>query len=186
MRGLGARAREFGARAFQASEAVDCPREGDVFEAIAFGRWGDRREPELAAHVAGCAICRDLAEVASALHHDRESACREAHPPTAGMVWWRATIRARAEAAHTAMQPITVLQGIAGASAAGATAALATLAWRWVDAADRVSDLVSRLAIDRGGLASAFGFEHALVVLLGLVACLVLAPLALYITLADD
>jgi hypothetical protein len=188
MRGLGARAHNLGARAFQASEAVDCPREGDVFEAIAFGRWGDRREPELAAHVAGCAICRDLAEVASALQHDRESACRAAHPPTAGMVWWRATIRARAEAAHTAMQPMTVLQGIAGACVAGATAALATLAWRWVDATDRVGDLVSRLAIDRGGLtsASAFGFEHALALMLGLVACLVLAPLALYITLADD
>jgi len=172
----------------QASAAVECPREADVFEAIAFGRWGNRRDPELAAHVAGCAICRDLVEVACALHDDREAACREAHPPTAGMVWWRATIRARAEAAHTAMQPITVLQGIAGACIAGATAALATLAWRWVDATDHVGDLVSRLAIDRGALASAsaFGFEHALVVLLGLAACLVLAPLALYITLADD
>jgi hypothetical protein len=104
------------------------------------------------------------------------------------MVWWRATIRARAEAAHAAMQPITVLQGIAGACAAGATAALVTLAWRWVDAADRVGDLVSRIAIDRGSLASAsaFGVEHAVVVLIGLAACLVLAPLALYITLADD
>jgi len=159
-----------------------------VFEAVAFGRWSDRHDPELAAHAAACAICCDLVEVARALHDDREVACREAHPPTAGMVWWRATIRARAEAAHTAMQPITVWQGIAGACLAGATAALATVAWRWLQTADRVGDLFSRIAIDRGSLASAsaFGVEHALVVLLGLAACLVLAPLALYITLADD
>jgi hypothetical protein len=165
---------------------TECPRESDVFEAIAFGRWADRRDPELAAHVDNCAICRDLAAVVRALHEDREAACREAHPPTAGMVWWRATIRARVEAAHTAMQPISVLQSIAGACLAGATAALATLAWRWVDATGGAGDLVSRLAADRGSLASAFGVEHALVVLLGLAACLVLAPLALYITLAED
>jgi hypothetical protein len=175
------------ARGRQAS-VTECPRESDVFEAVALGRWSNLRDSELAAHVAACAICRDLVEVAHALHDDREAACREAHPPTAGMVWWRATIRARAEAAHTAMQPITVLQGIAGACVAGATAALATVAWRWMQATDRVGELVSRIAIDGGSLASAsaFGFEHALVLLLALAACLVLAPLALYITLADD
>jgi hypothetical protein len=175
-----------GARAFQAS--VDCPRESEVFDAVAFGRWPGRCDPDLAAHVAACTICRDLAEVACALHDDREAACREAHPPTAGMVWWRATVRARAEAAHTAMQPITVLQGVAAACAVGATAALATVAWRWVQATDRLGDVVALGAIDRDSLAaaSAFGFEHALAVLLGLAACLVLAPLALYITLADD
>ena len=177
----------FGARAFQAS-VTECPREADVFEAVAFGRWSDEGEPKLAAHVATCPVCRDLLEVARALHDDRETACREAHPPTAGMVWWRATIRARAEAARTAMQPISVLQGIAGACMAGVMAALVTVAWRWIQATDRIGDLVSRFAIERGGLASAsaFGFEHALVLLLGLAACLVLAPLALYITLADD
>jgi len=168
--------------------AVECPREADVFEAIGFGRRSDLGDSELAAHVAGCAICRDLQAVAVALQEDREAACREAHPPTAGMVWWRATIRARAEAARTAMQPITVLQGIAGACVAGATAALATLAWRWVGASHRVGDLVTRFAVGQGGLSSAppFGFEFALVLLFGLAVCLVLAPLALYITLADD
>jgi len=165
---------------------IECPRETDVFEAIAFGRLTDASEPELTAHAASCPVCRDLVTVARALHEDREAACREAHPPTAGMVWWRATIRARAEAARTAMQPITVLQGIAGACVAGATAALATIAWRSADATSRISDLFSYVAFERGALTSGFGFEHALMVLVGLAACLVLAPLALYITLADD
>jgi len=164
---------------------IECARESDVFEAIAFGRLTEASEPELTAHAASCPVCRDLVTVARALHEDREAACREAHPPTAGMVWWRATIRARAEAAHTAMQPITVLQGVAGACVAGATAALATTAWRSADAAARLGDLFSYFAFQRGGFAG-FGFEHALVVLVGVVACLVLAPVALYITLADD
>ena len=170
---------------------VECLREQEIVDAIANGRWPHGCDPSLAAHAAACDICGDVVAVAVALHDDEFCARHEinaARVPSAGLVWWRATIRARAEAAHTAMQPITVLQGIAGACVAGATAALATLAWRWVDATDRIGDLVSRLAIGPGGLASAsaFGFEHALVLLFGLVVCLVLAPLALYITLADD
>jgi len=175
------------APAFQASGAIECPREADVLEAIAFGRLTDASDPELAAHAARCSICRDLADVARALRADCETAIHDAHAlPTAGMVWWRATIRARAEAAQTVMQPITVLQGIAGACVAGATAALATVAWRFADASARLGDLVSYVASERGTLVSGFGFEHALLVLVGLAACLVLAPLALYITLADD
>jgi hypothetical protein len=167
------------------TSGLDCPREHEVLEAIAFGRWS--AGGELAAHVAACATCRDVAEVARALHDDRDAAMRDAHPPTAGIIWWRATIRARAEAAHTAMQPITVLQGIAGACVAGATAALAAAAWRWLDSADRIGDVVSRFALERGGAAaSAFTFEHAMIVVCGIAACLVLAPLALYFTLADD
>jgi len=164
---------------------TECPREGDAFEAVAFGRWPAHVTRELLAHVAGCPICRDVVDVAAPLQDDRRLLMRAIDPPGAGIVWWRATIRARAEAAHTAMQPITVLQGVAGACVAGATAALATTAWRSADAAARLGDLFSYFAFQRGGFAG-FGFEHALVVLVGVVACLVLAPVALYITLADD
>ena len=161
---------------------TDCPREHDIVEAVGFGRWG--RDVELSAHADRCAICRDLVDVAHALHDDRTALMREAQPPTAGVVWWRATIRARAEAAHTAMQPITVVQAIAAACVAGATAALATLVWRWMEPADRVGDLLLRLAVDSG--AAPFTMEHALLAVAAVAACLVLAPLALYFTLADD
>jgi hypothetical protein len=161
---------------------IECPREQEIVDAIGFGRWG--ADAELIAHAGRCAICGEVVEVARALHDDRAVLMREAHPPTAGMVWWRATIRARAEAAHTAMQPITLVQGVAGASVAGATAALVTLAWRWMEPADRIGNLLSRLALDRG--AAPFTIEHALVAVIAVAACLVLAPLALYFTLADD
>jgi len=164
---------------------MDCGREADVLEAVAFGRWPDHAA-ELVAHVAACAACADLVVVAGALQNDREAACREAPVPAAEMVWWRATIRARADAARTASRPITVAQGVAGACAVGLTCGLASIAWRSVPWADRFGELATRLATRRVDLASTLAMEHALPLVLVLAACLVLAPLALYITLADD
>ena len=166
---------------------VECARETDVLEALAFGRWPDHCA-DLAAHVASCAICADVLEVARALHDDRESLCRGARPPAAGMVWWRATIRARAEAARTATQPISVLQGVAGACIVGAVAGLATVGWESVHWVDRIGELAAGLESRRAGIASASALAagHGLPILLAVALGLVLAPLAVYITLADD
>jgi len=165
----------------------ECGREADVLEAVAFGRWPDHAA-ELRAHVAACAVCADLAEVAQALHDDRDAACREAPVPTAGMVWWRATIRARADAARTASRPITVAQGIAAACAVGLACGLAGILWRSLPWVDRVGEIATRIAAGRVDFTSAstLATEHALPLVLALAACLVLAPLALYITLADE
>jgi len=167
---------------------IECPREADVFEAVAFGRWPAHTSAELQAHVAGCPVCRDVADVAPALHGDRQTLIRAAHPPTAGIVWWRATIRARAEATRTAMQPITLWQGVTAACIVGVLAALGGSLWQWSRAANRVEGLMNALLVNRGDAASiaSFGFEHAALVLLFVVACLVLAPIALYLTLSDD
>ena len=166
---------------------AECAREAEVLEAVAFGRWPEQCG-DLAGHVASCAICADVLEVARALHDDREWLAREAQPPSAGMVWWRATIRARAEAARTVTQPISVLQGVAGACIVGAAAGLVTVAWqsmRWVD---RIGELALALESRRAGLAAAstIAAGHSLPILLAVAAGLVLAPLALYLTLADD
>ena len=166
---------------------AECVREADVLEAVAFGRWPEQCG-DLAAHVAGCEVCADLVEVARALHDDRAWLCREAQPPSAGMVWWRATIRARAEAARTAARPISVLQGIAGACFVGAAAGLVTVAWHSVHWMDRIGELALSLASRRADIAAAstFAAGHGLPILIAVAAGLVLAPLALYITLADD
>jgi hypothetical protein len=150
---------------------IECGREADVFEAIAFGRWWSAADDELRAHVAQCPVCRDLAAVAVALQSDCQGLVRAAQPPTAGVVWWRATIRARAEAIRTAMQPITLWQGVVAACIAGAAAALSRDLWQWGRAATALAN---------------FGGQHAALVLVALVTGLVLAPLALYFTLADD
>jgi len=166
---------------------AECARETEIVEAIGFGRWPDHC-PELVAHAASCELCRDVVEVARALHGDREALCRDAQPPAAGMVWWRATIRARSEAARTATQPISVVQGIAGACIVGAAAGLGSVAWqsmRWVD---RIGELAIQIELRRAGIAAAstFAATHGLPLLLAVAAGLVLAPLALYFTLADD
>jgi hypothetical protein len=165
----------------------ECPREADVLEAIAFGRWPDGCG-DLSAHAASCEVCADLVEVAVALHDDRAALCREAQPPSSGMVWWRATIRARAEATRTATQPISVLQGIAGACVVGAAAGLVTIAWQSMHWMDRIGELAMRLESRRADIATAstFATGHGLPILVAVAAGLVLAPLALYITLADD
>jgi hypothetical protein len=169
---------------------TECPREADVLEAVAFGRWPNHAG-DLVAHAAACPVCADLVDVASALQSDRRAACREAHVPAAGMVWWRATIRARADAARTATQPISVAQGVAGACAVGIACAAAGAAWQsvqWLAWTGRLGELGSHLESRRVAIASAssLALEHGPMVLLTLAACIVLAPIALYITLADD
>lgn len=97
---------------------VTCPFEAEVLDAIQSARWPDRIDPSLAAHVKGCAVCRDVAPVALAvLGASDVGATRRL--PDAAAVWLRAQLRARAEAQRLAAQSITMAQ--AGVLAFGAT-----------------------------------------------------------------
>jgi len=108
--------------------SIECVREQDVLDAIASGRWaGDLRE-----HVAGCAVCHDVAAVAAALREDHADAWAEARVPPSGAVWWRLELRARTEAARVAARPITVVQTIAAACAAIVLIAFAGIVSPWV------------------------------------------------------
>jgi len=165
---------------------IECPREADVFEEIAFGRWPSHAPRELQAHVADCPLCRDVACVAAAMQGDRRQLMRSAAPPTSAIVWWRATIRARADAAQTAMRPMTLWQAVAGTCIAAVTAAIAAAVWR-SGIAGGAAGFLARLAVSGAAPQfAAFGIEQTLLVLAGLVACLVLAPIAVYFALADD
>jgi len=169
---------------------IECARESESMDAVASGRWPAQCDPALVTHVAACAVCADLVEIARALRDDRDAACREALLPAAGMVWWRATIRARADAARSATQPMTAVQGIAGACAVGLAGALASIAWRSLHRltlTDRFGEAIAQIAtrcLDVTA-ASAIALEHGLLILLVLVGCM-LAPLALYIAIADE
>jgi hypothetical protein len=169
-----------------------CDREQDVLEAVMSGRW-PRVDPggddDLRGHADGCHICRDLVTVAAALRDERDEAWRDAHLPTSGQVWWRASMRSRAEAAATATRPITVLQGLAGACAAGLCAALITLAWPSIQQPlAEIADILSR-EVQRLGVAavSATAMQQALLSVVAVLgAGLILAPLVLYLVLSDD
>ena len=98
-------------------KTVDCCREDDVLDALTSGRWPDRADDELRAHVATCAICADVVEVASAVLEVRDDEPGEMRIPSSAVMWWRAQMRARQEAAREAARPITVAQVVASVDA---------------------------------------------------------------------
>src|SRR3989442_5803066 len=97
---------------------VECVREQDIVDAIASGRWPHAGDPSLETHAAACEICRDVVTVAVALREDEFFARHEINParlPSAGLVWWRPTILARAETKPVAQQPPTLPHGLPAA-----------------------------------------------------------------------
>jgi hypothetical protein len=111
---------------------LHCPSEADLLDALAARRWPDRAEPGLREHVAGCAICADVAEIAAAFLDDRDIARMEAPVPSASAVWWRAQIRAREESARLAARPIALVQAAATVCVAVASIAAAPMASEWL------------------------------------------------------
>src|SRR5437868_5922023 len=103
---------------------VECPREQEVLDALASNRWPDHLSHDLASHVEACALCRDLGLVAETLQADFSAAMDQAKVPTAGLVWWRAQIRARQQSVVAANRPITIAHYIGLAVTAAAVIAL--------------------------------------------------------------
>ena len=89
-----------------------CPHETDVLDLVAIDQWPQRADATLRAHVAGCASCAEVASIATAV---REWGNAEAVPrmPEASVVWHRAQVKARAEAARAAFRPLWLAQGFA-------------------------------------------------------------------------
>ena len=107
---------------------LQCPFEQELLDAVTARRWPDRADESLRSHVAGCALCADVAEIAAAFFEDRDCARAEAVVPAASAVWWRAQIRAREEAARLAVRPLLIVQVIATICAAFGAIALAPAA----------------------------------------------------------
>jgi hypothetical protein len=173
-------------------EQSACPREQEIVDLLVSRRLADEGDDALLAHAAHCGACAETLELAHLLREDQLALCGDAPVPAAGSVWWRATIRARAEAARTAGQPMTLLQGIAAATAVGLLVGLDGAWWRSIvpDGAwlDRFGALASRLDEGRAQLATAAAIPGALglPLLLALAACLILAPVAVYLATADE
>jgi hypothetical protein len=151
---------------------IECPREQDVLEAILAARWPE----DLLSHAKTCPVCHDLATVAAALHAAGEEAWEEAHPPTSGQVWWRATMRTRVEGARRAARPIMALQALSAACVVGIFAAVVTRSWtaigQWLV---RIADALS-----------AGGMQQVFIAALVIGAAVILAPFVVYFALSDD
>jgi len=146
---------------------TECPREQEVVCAVSGGRWPERCDEELRAHVGGCPICAEVAAIAAALQADRGALWREAHVPPAGRVWWRAEMRARHEAARQAAQPITIV---------GLLIALVQVAWPSVaQSLEPIAVLKTYLLLP----------QLAVPLAIAVAACVVVMPLALYLVFSD-
>ena len=162
-----------------------CGREQDVLDALASARWPDRVPDDLRSHAADCQVCCDLVASVGPLLSDRVDLSHGGHIPSSGVMWWRAQMRARQEAAREAARPITIAQIIGFAC----VAALAAVAIAWVSPVMRAWVVESTLS-----LAAAVGVmemrgpfvSQGWVVLLVVCVWLVMAPLAIYFAVAED
>ena len=158
-----------------------------MLDALSARRWPERCDADLRAHVASCAICADLVDVATALLDDHEVAWDDAHVPPSGVVWWRAQLRAREEAARAAARPLAFIQGVAASVAVWLVLALVRAVppaylstWRgWV------KGLVPEITVRMPDMASVTG-AVPLSILVLLAAWLLLAPVAIYFAVVDE
>jgi hypothetical protein len=94
-------------------KACYCDREAAVFEAVKSGRWPQACDSELRAHALHCSICADVVLVAQIVQQENVWARAEVALPAAGLVWWKAQMRARREAAVRAAEPIAIVESVA-------------------------------------------------------------------------
>jgi hypothetical protein len=176
-------------RTGSAGQSAGCPREIDVVASI-LDRHATRIDDGLlAAHIESCEICRDVAVLTRLMSTDHDHAHREVRVPAAGQVWWRAAIRARLEAVHAAARPLTWSHGIAAACTLGLVVAIGGLVWPVVrEAAGRILALAVDVA-PLGAAAAALvttSLHGSAALTLVAAACVLLAPVALYLALADE
>jgi hypothetical protein len=129
-----------------------------------------------------------MATLATALRTDRDEMLRAAHVPAAGQVWWRAALRAHAEAVHAARRPIVCLQGLAAACLVGVAAAFGATSWDAVH--DGVSSLAARAprvqvsSLDVSRIAEVL--QPILPVAIAIGVCVLVTPVLVYMALSDD
>ena len=161
-----------------------CPHEQEIVRAVV-SRGFDGVRDDLRSHAETCDLCREVMTLATALRADTDVMLRDVRVPAAGQLWWRAALRAHAEATEAARRPMIWLQGIAGAAAAGVVAAILSVAWPAIyDASVAVASIPATFAPDLSPFIEAL--RPVLPVALAIVACLVLTPIVVYLALSDD
>ena len=164
---------------------TECSREPELVEAFAEGRWPDACDEDLRRHADQCAVCADVLEVASSMQDDYRSAIAEVQVPSASLVWWRAELRARHEAARTAARPITVVHAFAAAAAVGVILALGGLLvpaiQGWFG-----GFATTLMEVPPAGVLPMAEIPLGLPAIFGIGCCLILAPLAVYFILSEE
>lgn len=162
---------------------VECEFEADALAAGLQGRWPDRVDHELFTHVAACPICSDVVALGPAFEEARQETRVAAQLPNAGLVWWRAQVRARREASDKAMTPISFTQMIGFGSAFGIVGACFGAASPWFQAV--FARVVSEFSAENLQALVAVAAQHGFAVG-GALALIVLVPAAVWLTASGD
>jgi hypothetical protein len=166
-----------------------CGREDELLDALHSARWPAACDPQLRAHVDGCADCTSLLAVAGSLLDERHALVQQAQVPSSAIVWWRAQMRSKREAAEKAARPISFVQGVAVACFAGLLAtALGIFVPTFRRGLGRLGETAgtawSSLSLTPTTEALADPIVLAAVAAIGL--CALVLPIALYFTLHED
>ena len=165
-----------------------CVHEDNLLTALKSARLNETCEPDLVAHLRACASCAQLADLARALLDDHQALVSQAQVPSSAVVWWRAQMRSRREAAQIVTQPMTFVQGLILACAAGLTVAAVGFfvptfrqALAWTAGAFSAIPRVS-WSLPPDVLASPIVLAAAAALAL----CAIVLPLALYFTFQEE
>lgn len=111
-----------------------CEKEPLVIDAVRRGDWPDendvsRADDALWMHAATCPECADTALTAQLLHALNTRDITEATLPNGGLIWWKAQLKAKREAAERATQPISIVEKFFCGCVA--LSAIALSIWQW-------------------------------------------------------
>jgi len=126
--------------------------------------------------------------VAEAIAAEAAIANREAAPPSSAIVWWRAQMRARQEAARSANRPITVIHALAIACFAGlALSLIGTVVAGVRGSAGWLSNVYGSLAALAAPLVSLdLASRWVVLPMTAMAATVVIASIAAYVIFADE
>jgi hypothetical protein len=126
--------------------------------------------------------------VAEAIAAEAALARSEAAPPSSAIVWWRAQMRARQEAARSAERPITIVHGLAIASGAGLALSFIGTAVAGVRGSSGwVRDVYHSLAAAAAPLASLdLTSRWVMVPMTAMLISALIATVAAYVIFADE
>jgi hypothetical protein len=164
---------------------AECSREQDVVDALTTGRWPERCDADLRAHVQSCEICADVAAIFMPLREAWDATRDSVQVPSSGAMWWRAQLRARQEAAQVAATPITLAQACGAVAALVVGIAVLVVMFPWLTQslgnAAHVAGTVFASWTTTGGLSSPW-----MIPVLAVGAGLLLTPIAVYLAIGRD
>jgi hypothetical protein len=165
----------------------ECVRAADVLAAMTAGRDPGLANEELRQHADGCESCREMVTVVSALRGERDRLRRTTTVQSAGLVWWRAQLRQRQQAALKATAPVTAVHAAAIVAAAVLAVVLATSVAPFVGMPPLAGFMLSSTSFVEASRSLTTEFPLLPYgVMLGATAWLILGPVALYFAFRRD